>query len=179
VVEQSGRRSRARLVILVAVIALAVLVVAAGQGLRERLHIYYIPSANMEPTYPVGSRVLVTKPGDAPPKAGEVVVHEMSDPVPGLVIKRVIAVGPATVAFDHGGVVVDGRPLDEPYLAPGTQTLPAPRELGPQCTAADPCAVAEGELWVMGDNRTNSQDSRHIGPVRTDAVTGIVTRRLF
>jgi signal peptidase I len=87
-------------------------------------------------------------------------------------VKRVIAVGGQTVACcDHQGrVTVDGTPLDEPYVY---ESLPGlkPQEFGP-------VTVPKGRLWVMGDHRDGSADSRahiddgHSGTVPVDDVIG-------
>ena len=57
---------------------------------------------------------------------------------------------------------VNGKRLDEPYLPDGTVTS----------NLDDPVTVPEGEVWVMGDNRTNSEDSRAFGPIDEDTIVG-------
>jgi len=74
-------------------------------------------------------------------------------------VKRVIATGGQTVQCcdDKHRLIVNGKPLDEPYIywQPGT----SPEDHEP----FEPVTVPEGQLWVMGDNRTNSTDSRKQG----------------
>ena len=99
--------------------------------------------------------------------SGDIVTFQ--DPeIPGRVlIKRCIAVGGQTVDIndEDGLVYVDGVALSEPY----TRGLPS------YTLASDvsyPYTVPEGYLWMMGDNRTNSQDSRFFGAIPVSSVTG-------
>ena len=91
-------------------------------------------------------------------------------PEPRAIVKRVIAVGGQTVDIDYnaGLVYVDGQPLDEPYL-PEEMYLPASPTM--QQTHWE---VPEGSVFVMGDNRNNSTDSRDVqlGPIDTDYILG-------
>jgi signal peptidase I len=158
------------------------------------LQAFYIPSASMEPTLKVGDRVLVEKVSYrfSSPDRGDVVVFEkdfaiLADPnaagedapfyrdiidafrsLFGFptgnsqdFIKRVIAVGGDTVEGRGGVVYVNDEPVDDPYISEGVQTS----DFGP-------VEVPDGQIFVMGDNRTNSEDSRNFGPVDEDKVVG-------
>jgi signal peptidase I len=90
-------------------------------------------------------------------------------------VKRVIAVGGQTVQCRAAtGLTVDGKRLTEPYLSPSTMMAdPAVYPcLGPEF---GPVAVPQGRLWVMGDNRTHSADSRaHCTSIPDDALKGLL-----
>ncbi|MCV7028693.1 signal peptidase I [Mycobacterium sherrisii] len=90
-------------------------------------------------------------------------------------VKRVIAVGGQTVQCRADtGLTVDGRPLREPYLNPAT--MMADPTVYP-CLGSEfgPVTVPAGRLWVMGDNRTHSADSRaHCTSVPADALKGVL-----
>ena len=84
-------------------------------------------------------------------------------------IKRCIATGGQTVDLVDGRVVVDGVALDEPYTR-GLPSEPLKTALGVEVSY--PYTVPAGHLWVMGDNRTNSNDSRYFGAIDEDTLTG-------
>ncbi len=160
---------------------------------------FYIPSPSMEPQLGINERVLVSKVSYRlhEPRRGDIVVFDCpptaSCPPPpegenlavrvvrgageavGVVqpsteewIKRVVALPGETVQGTGGRVYVNGRLLVEPYLPPGTTTS----EFGPE-------TVPPGHLWVMGDNRTRSFDSRFVGAVPRDTVVGRAVLKIW
>ncbi len=128
---------------------------------------------SMENSFHDGDKVITTRlAGDY--RQGDVVVLHKDGYGSEPLIKRVIAVGGQTVDidFDAGIVYVDGEALDEPY----TKELTYERE-----NFSGPVYVPEGCIWVMGDNRNNSLDSRYfaIGCVDTRCVIGKVVLRIW
>jgi signal peptidase I len=104
------------------------------------------------------------------PGRGDIVTFDDPEVAGRTLIKRVIAVGGQTVDLIDGSVYVDGQKLDEPYTS-GKESYP----LAHTASGVDvtfPYTVPAGGLWVMGDNRTASQDSRYFGSIPTSSVTG-------
>ena len=131
---------------------------------------YEIPSGSMEETIMTGDMVFSERISyyTRDIEQGDIVTFNDTE-IPGRVlIKRVIAVGGQTVDLVDGQVVVDGVALDEPYTD-GKPSEPYENTLVP---ISYPYTVPEGSIWVMGDNRTNSKDSRYFGPVSVENVTG-------
>jgi signal peptidase I len=122
------------------------------------LRVYVIPSSSMAPALAPGDRIAVdVRPGSLP-KRGEIWVFTMPSGSTGL--KRVVGLPGETVEVAGGRVLVDGAPLDEPYLSgPIAYTMP-PVRLGP------------GEFFVLGDNRNNSHDSHAWGPLAARRLIG-------
>ena len=157
---------------------------------------FFIPSASMEPQLTAGDRVVVSRLSYDlhDPRRGDIVVFD--DPLQvdtgddsfivfrvarealeavGVVrpdgkelIKRVIGLPGETVSGRGGRVFIGDRPLLEPYLAPGVTTseFPAYR-------------VPEGHVFVMGDNRSNSKDSRVFRGVPADSIVGRAIGRVW
>lgn len=116
-----------------------------------------VVGSSMLPTLREGDVMLVRSIGYTDPRPGDVVVLTKEFPASqGPIVKRVIAVGGQTVDIDYeaGAVYVDGRALDEPYLN-GPMAEPRYEHL-------TSVTVPEGSLFVMGDNRNGSNDSRDV-----------------
>lgn len=146
---------------------LVLLAFALAQGIKAFIiQPFVIPTGSMRPTIMEEDRVLaekITYRFNRKPEVGDIVVFD--DPMaqhPQL-IKRVIAVAGQTVDVQDDAVYVDGEPLSEPYVH-GKPTLPG--------TIALPVTVPEGQVWLMGDNRPNSGDSRFFGPRPVESVRG-------
>lgn len=100
------------------------------------------------------------------PHRGDLVV--IRDPgYTDLAIKRVVALGSERIEFTGGFVTINGQRLDEPYLPPKERTFPM---------AKDRLAftVPVGHVFVLGDNRSNSLDSRFYGPLHLSLIIGLV-----
>lgn len=141
-------------------------------GLREFVvGTYEIPSGSMENTIMVGDRVFSERISyyTRAPEPGEIVTFEDPQKEGQTLIKRCIATEGQTVDLIDGYVYVDGVQLDEPY----TNGKPSnPLDTVEGVTIEYPYTIPEGCLWVMGDNRTNSADSRHFGAIPVSSVTG-------
>lgn len=158
-----------------------VIIAAVAIALFTRLVLvqaYHIPSTSMVPTLENGDRVVVNRLsytfGEI--ERGQVVVFAKPPGTEGHndLIKRVIGLPGETIRFVEEQVYIDGLRVEEPYLAQQNSTRP--RLAIPGCAqevpAADLCEIPDGYIFVMGDNRLGSQDSRVFGPVEIDSVVG-------
>jgi signal peptidase I len=126
---------------------------------------FIIPSSSMEPTLLISDRVLVNKLiyRFAQPKPGDIIVFISPEDGRTDLIKRVVAVAGQTVDVQDGKVSIDGVELTEPYV----------NTAYPDHYSSDvPAKIPPGTVWVMGDNRANSKDSRFIGPQPLTKVLG-------
>lgn len=139
------------------------------------VRIVSVRGPSMQDTLYTGDRMLVVnslfcryEPGDV------VVINAYNAELDETLVKRVIAVGGQTVDVDFvtGTVYVDGQPLDEPYVKEPTYT--------PEGTSF-PLTLAEDEVFVMGDNRNHSTDSRdpRLGPVNVGYIQGRAVALVF
>jgi signal peptidase I len=196
--EDAGKKQPGALAVVretVVLVALAILLAVVFKTFLVAA--FYIPSGSMESTLNVSDRVLVEKVsyrfGDV--QNGDVVVFVHDDPgleptgpsnpvarffsslgqAIGLVppsdrdfIKRVVGVPGDEIDCDGRHLLRNGMPVDEPYLDPGVTTD------GCKTTKVKP-----GELYVMGDNRSNSQDSRSFGVIDRSDVVGRAFVRIW
>jgi signal peptidase I len=142
---------------------------------------YTVSAENMEPGLKIGQRITARKVarGDYRPERGDIVIFIGPDSwgtmAGGTFITRVVGLPSERLACcdASGRVTVNGEPLDEPYLAHNAD-LDGPsdscdgRRFGPRTIPAD-------HVFILGDNRTRSGDSRCAGTVPTEAVIAVVT----
>jgi signal peptidase I len=129
----------------------------------------YIPSGSMEPTLQINDRILVDKLSYRfhPPQRGDILVFYPPFSRTKAYIKRLIAVGGDRVTVHNGQVIVNDIPQKEDYIAE------APAYEMPEVT------VPNGYLWMMGDNRNNSNDSHVWGFLPVENVIGRAVIRFF
>ncbi|MGH2718416.1 MAG: signal peptidase I, partial [Actinomycetota bacterium] len=161
---------------------------------------FYIPSASMEKTLMINDRVLVSKFAYdfSTPKPGQIVVFvppplasELPPPPTGFAgflnslkgdlglpsasddyIKRVVAVGGDTVEIRNATLTVNGHKVSEPFLDASARQPSSMLDYGPY-------AVPAHDLFVMGDNRGDSQDSRYFGAIPESSVVGEAIIRIW
>jgi signal peptidase I len=149
---------------------------------------FKIPTGSMETNLLVGDHLLVNKVVYSPslgglenavlPKKpirrGHVIVFKFPQNPPQDFIKRVIGLPGETVEIRNKVVYIDGKPLEEPYVRFEQPPL-APNDPEYGRSGGDsygPEVVPAGHLWVLGDNRDNSKDSRYWGFLPIDQVKG-------
>jgi signal peptidase I len=157
-----------------------VIVVALGAAMLVRVFVlqqFYISGPSMETSLFQDDRVLVNKLSyrlhDV--NRGDVIVFDRVTTSGGIVehddlIKRVIAVGGDSIQIQKCEVIVNGVEIEEPYLGAEVEG----EEPNSRCRVADmpSLTVPDGQLFVMGDNRAESFDSRSFGPIPKKLVIG-------
>jgi signal peptidase I len=125
---------------------------------------FWIPSGSMIPTLEIGDRVLVNKfiYRFTEPKRGDIVVFTSVDDPKEDLIKRVVGLPGDEIAVRGGKLFLNGKPQKEPYT---NKKLPD-RSFFARTT------VPKGHVFVMGDNRGNSADSRVFGPLPKKNIEG-------
>lgn len=183
----TGNRVRAGVAIIAIAVTLPVLLLTVVQVRTVRQ-----PSESMAPTLRVGERFLTTDLGG--PGRGDIIVFHppagaddnecgtrqpeksvcpegTSERSESRFVKRIVAVGGDRVAILDGRAVLSGRVQDEPYARTDGECA--------VCNLPAAVTIPDDHLFVLGDNRDESADSREWGPVPADAVTGKVTVRYW
>jgi signal peptidase I len=123
----------------------------------------------MNPTLASGDYLLVdrTAYSRGAPERGDIVLFHPPDDDDETYVKRIVGLPGETVTIRDDAVLIDGSPLTEPYLTGVKTRCPAPR-----VPAGCSWTVPAGAIFVLGDNRTGSSDSREFGPVPLARVVG-------
>ena len=116
--------------------------------------------------FQIGERFLVNKLAYSfdSPSPGDLIVFETPAGVPvehERLVKRIVAIEGQTVSAADGRLRIDGQAIDEDYLPAETVT-----------GDFEAISVPQGEVFVLGDNRPNSVDSRAFGPIRVESIVG-------
>ncbi|HEY2563283.1 MAG TPA: signal peptidase I [Acidimicrobiales bacterium] len=174
---RSGRSWLVELVVIV--------VVVLGASFLVRTFVvqtFYIPSGSMIPTLQVGDRILVDKLSYHLHGVGRGDIVVFSKPpleqqnINDLV-KRVIGLPGETISSVNGEIYINGKLLPEPWLQPGVKSLPGPNPV--PFNLDKPYKIPAGEYYVMGDNRTDSEDSRWFGPIPRSLIVGRAFIRIW
>ena len=139
------------------------------------LHAFYVEYDSMLPTLEPNDRILVNKL-DKSPSRFDLIVFSRSN---GDLIKRAVALEGETIYFERGTFRIgEEQWAQESYLSQAGITRPSPtaipgcEEVAGRVSDGTWCKVPEGHVFVLGDNRQDSQDSRNFGPVPHEAVIG-------
>ena len=131
-----------------------------------------VPTSSMVPTIGVGDRLIINaaKSHYDIPERGDIVAFKLEGE---RLIKRCIATEGDTIHFEDGHVFVNGKRVDESeYLTSDIVTLEGHG-------IEYPYIVPENHIFVMGDNRVDSYDSRYFGAISVDSVWGIGAFRIY
>ena len=157
--------------VVLAVVAIAVALLVQAFLVKP----YRIPSESMENTLLIGDRVLVDRISwrfTHPHRDDIVVFHPpFAGPV---LIKRIIGMPGETISLSGGHVYINGHRLNEPYVrtVDGVQEPSDPFSNGLPWSLEQPYKIPANDYFVMGDNRTDSGDSREFGPVPRNQMVG-------
>jgi signal peptidase I len=122
-----------------------------------------VGAGSMAPTLGAGDLVVIVRWPSSVDR-WDVVVAEPAGPGSDRLVKRVVALGGESVAIEDGVLVVEGTPVCEPWSDPADQ----------DGVWFGPVRVPDGEVFLLGDDRGDSIDSRAFGPVGEDRIAGRV-----
>ncbi|OGD79765.1 MAG: signal peptidase I [Candidatus Coatesbacteria bacterium RBG_13_66_14] len=143
----------------------------------------FVLSDSMEPTLKPGDWLLVDKlryvfdgsPNGSPngsPKRGDIVVFNAPLEPGDEYVKRVVAIPGDTVQIEGGRLILNGTPLEEPYLSPDSRTGATGGTDPDENPFAEPVLIPPGKYLVLGDNRPASKDSRSWGLLDGEEIIG-------
>jgi signal peptidase I len=170
--------------------AVVVVVVAVLVAVLLRAFVvqtFFIPSGSMEPTLQIGDRILVNKLSYHlhGVDRGDIVVfsrpptENCGGPEVNDLVKRVIGLPGDVISLLNGYVYVDGKKLDESWLPASEQGITVAGPAGNSSNLTRPYRVPVDNYFVMGDNRTDSCDSRYWGPISRSLIVGKVELRVW
>lgn len=169
---------KAKRIVLASIAAVVVVLVVLLLWSNSNFIRYVVPSESMVSTFEIGDQVFAEKHAydNEAPKQGDIVTFAYADASTDddtILVKRVAALAGQTVDLKEGAVYVDGNILNEEYTE-GRPTYPLKSS-----SITYPYTVPAGHIWVMGDNRVNSIDSRWFGAVPLSNLTGKVSLRYW
>ncbi|MCL2883223.1 MAG: signal peptidase I [Coriobacteriia bacterium] len=152
------------------VITVAIVLIVSAALKLFVIDIYSVPTGSMIPTIELNDRIFTEKitPHFHNTKPQEIVTFQDPMDATRILVKRVIAIGGQTVDLRNGVVYIDNVAQDEPYTH-GKPSYPLDNLAG-NVGIVYPYTVPDGMIWVMGDNRTDSSDSRYFGPISENDV---------
>lgn len=168
--EGSTENKRNRIEIVVTVVILLILL-----ALRFSIMIAYVPSESMYPTINAGDRLVVNKL-DKGFEYGDLVVFKAPEGYIDngeIYVKRVVGLPGDTMLLSEGKVLRNNEVLEEDYILKGSKTLAVYQEQKREFI------IPEGRLFLLGDNRENSSDSRYMGFIDYDLIEGKVIKIIF
>jgi signal peptidase I len=171
--QENRRRAAVEWVVVVVVALLAAFLVRTFV-----FQTFYIPSGSMEPTLQIGDRIIVSKLSydlhsvqrgniivfHAPPRE----VSVCADPDIKDLVKRVIGLPGETISSVGNTILIDGRPIRQPWFPPTPLGPPIPKT-----------TIPANSYFVLGDNRTNSCDSRMWGSLPGSDIIGHVVLKIW
>jgi signal peptidase I len=163
-------------VVIVVVLAVVLTVVLRALVVQT----YSIPSGSMEPTLTIGDRIVVDKLSYHLHGVGrsDIVVfsrpanERCAGPPVADLVKRVIGLPGETISLSNGQVSIDGKVLAEPWLPVSVRHATSPGPSQAPYSLHKPFVIPAHDVFVMGDNRQNSCDSRWWGPIPESTIVG-------
>jgi signal peptidase I len=148
---------------------------------------YSIPSGSMEPTLKIGDRIVVDKLSYHlhGVDRGNIVVfstpptENCAGPPVSNLVKRVIGLPGETISLKAGNVYINGHLLSEPFLPASLRDDTYPGPSTATYALHEAYRIPAGDVYVMGDNRPESCDSRYWGPIRESTIVGKVDMRIW